>query len=365
MTRKILLLGGTGAMGVYLREYLSRQPDTQVYITSRAPQADQDNIHYLCGNAKDLVFLRETLLSVKPDAVVDFMVWNTAEFQQVCPLLVSHTRHYLFLSSYRVFAEENPLTEKSPRLLDVCKDAAYLQTDEYGLTKARQENILRQSGTHNWTILRPCITYSKARFQLGCLEADTVCLRSLQGLPVVLPAEILDKQTTMTWAGDTAQFIAKLILNPQAYTEDFNLATAEHHTWREIASYYGEILGTTLHPVGLKEYTKLFGASYQLQYDRMFNRTLDNRKVLRVTGMTQPELMPLKEGLQRELTAFKQHPVFKNYNMYLNAKMDRLCKAEGKISLRGLSLKNKICYWVFRYPALESLIRFKSVLKRQ
>ena len=147
--KKILLLGGTGAMGVYLREYLTQEPDTHVYITSRRAQTDMDAIRYLQGDAHDLAFLRTCLATVQPDAVVDFMVWNTAQFEQVCPLLLQHTKHYLFLSSYRVFAEQIPLTEKSPRLLDVCPDKTYLQTDEYGLTKARQENILRQSGRKN------------------------------------------------------------------------------------------------------------------------------------------------------------------------------------------------------------------------
>lgn len=359
--KKILLLGGTGAMGVYLRQYLTEQPDTHVYITSRSAHADTPYIHYLQGNAHEPVFLQTTLSTVKPDAVVDFMIWNTAQFEQVCPLLLQSTRHYLFLSSYRVFAEQNPLTENSPRLLDVCPDKTYLQTDEYGLTKARQENILRRSGKKNWTILRPCITYSKNRFQLGCLEAETVCFRSLQGLPVVLPEEMLDKQTTLTWAGDTARLIERLILNPQAYAQDFNLATAEHHSWREIAGYYREILGTHIQPIPLQKYINVFGPSYQLQYDRMFNRTLDNSKVLAVTGFTQAEFMPLKQGLTKELSSFQQNPVYKNVDIQLNARMDRLCHT----TITGLTAKDKLRYYLERNVISEKLLKIKRRLRRK
>ena len=363
MTRKILLLGGTGAMGVYLREYLTQEPDTQVYVTSRTPHHSSPNIHYICANAKDPTFLKEILLRLKPDAIVDFMIWNTASFAEVCPLLLQNTSHYLFLSSYRVFAEENPLTERSPRLLDVCQDEIYLKTDEYALTKARQENILRQSGKENWTILRPCITYSKNRFQLGCWEADVVCFRSLQGLPLVLPSEMLDKQTTMTWAGDTALLIAKLILNPRSYAEDFNLATAEHHTWREIAAYYADILGTHICEIPLRQYVKQFGPSYQLQYDRMFNRTLDNRKVLSVTGFSQEQMTPLKKGLVQELTSFKKNPVYKQINIVQNAQMDRLCG--GRIAFTGLSFRDILIYFSVRCQLLPVLRLVKRLIKRK
>lgn len=361
--KKILLLGGTGAMGVYLREYLAREPDTQIYITSRSVQKDIDKIHYLCGNAHDISFLEKCLFSVQPNAVVDFMIWNTAQFAKVCPLLLQHTQHYLFLSSYRVFAENNPITEKSPRLLDVCQDSTYLKTDEYALAKARQENILRQSNKKNWTILRPCITYSKNRFQLGCFEADIVVLRSLQGLPLVLPSEMLDKQTTMTWAGDTANLISKLILNKNAYGEDFNLSSAEHHTWREIATYYKEILGTSILEISLKDYYKNFGLSYQLEYDRLFNRTLDNSKILAITGMAQTQFIPLKQGLNKELTAFQQHPTYKRINITLNARMDRICHT--CISLAGFGAKDKLYYYLERYYIKDVISKIRHRLGKK
>lgn len=361
MKQKILILGGTGAMGVYLCEELFQHPDYEVYITSRSPRASRGNLHYLCGNAHHSHFLAHCLETLQPDAVVDFMIWTTAEFEAVSSMLLEHTKHYLFLSSYRVFAEQNPLTEHSARLLDVCTEAAYLQTDEYALAKARQENILRKSDKKNWTILRPCITYSKNRFQLGCLEAGVICLRSFQHLPVVIAKPMLDKQTTLTWGGDTARLIAKLILNPKAYAEDFNLSTAEHHTWREVASYYQEILGTIIQPVTLDEYISLMGGPWQTKYDRMFDRVLDNTKVLAATGYTQEQFMPLKEGLKRELTAFKQHPVFSHHEPWQNARMDRICHTA--ISLKGYSLQEKVVYYIGRYPLLAHFVPLQTAKK--
>ena len=43
------------------------------------------------------------------------------------------------------------------------------------------------------------------------------------------------------------------------------------------------------------------GVRYQLIYDRLFDRIMDNSKVLEVTGMKQSELTTLYDGLKREL----------------------------------------------------------------
>ena len=359
MKKKILLLGGTGAMGVYLQEYLQKAPETEIYITSRSKRISSKKVHYLQGNAHDFNFLEKALMDIKPDAVVDFMVWNSENFKQASSLLLKNTGHYLFLSSYRVFAEQNPLTENSPRLLDVCNDEEYLKTDEYGLTKARQEDILRKSNFSNWTILRPSITYSKNRFQFGCLEADVLCFRSLQNFPVVIPTEMLDKQTTLTWAGDTAKLICKLILSPKAYKEDFNLATAEKHTWREIADYYNEFIGTIVKEISLEEYTKIVNP-WQTKYDRMFNRTLDNSKVLNVTGIDQKDFMPLYEGLKKELTKFKQHPYFNNLNIRQNALIDNICNTN--ISLKGFVFKDVVRYKLYRHPRIIKFLKSMKIL---
>ncbi|MEO2263754.1 hypothetical protein [Dorea sp. YH-dor228] len=56
------------------------------------------------------------------------------------------------------------MTEESPRLLDVCRDADYLKTEEYALKKAKEEDFLKQKGK-NWTIVRPSITYNSERLR--------------------------------------------------------------------------------------------------------------------------------------------------------------------------------------------------------
>ena len=52
------------------------------------------------------------------------------------------------------------------------------------------------------------------------------------------------------------------------------------------------------------------GARYQLCYDRLFNRVIDNSKILRVAGLKQEELMPLRRGLEQELTSLPKDMVW-------------------------------------------------------
>lgn len=348
--KKVLLLGGTGAMGVYLSERLSHR--YEVYVTSRKCRSQCDDesvaVHFINGDAKDDDFLKRVIESVRPDGIVDFMTYTTEQFRGRVDWLLNGCEHYVFLSTYRVFAGQVPLTERSPRLLDVCTDSEYLATDEYAMTKARQEDILRKSGMKNWTIIRPAITFSKARFQFGCLEAWEVCYRSLAGYPVIMPREMMDRQATLTWANDVALMIERLLFNEKAYSEDFNVATSEHMTRREIGNIYAKEIGMTVKECSLNEYIKVIGSRYQVMYDRMFNRIVDNSKVLATTGLSQQDLTPIPLALARELQAFKKAP---RYPTFIVSRLARIDKIVGtRIPLKGLATWQKEEYLKIRYP---------------
>ena len=358
---RVLLLGGTGAIGVYLRDILAKNGHT-VYVTTRMSRHDEGLIRYIQGNAHDLPFTKRILAEIEPDVVVDFMVYGSGEFASRCETLLKGTQHYLFLSSYRVFNDDKIITEKSPRLLDTVHDEHYLKTDEYALCKARSENRLRESGIGNWTIIRPGITYSSRRFQLGCLEANTLCYRSLLGLPVVMPNLMRGKETTLTWGRDVALMISKLLLNPKAYSEDFNCATVEHHPWEYVCDIYRRILCADIRDCSIDDYIKVVGNSAQVKYDRLFDRIIDNSKVLDVTGLKQSDLKPLEDGLVNELEDFKDNPVYQYPDVVLNARIDRLLGT--RIPLNGLPLDMKLSYWGCRNRIVGFGLRTVRRLKR-
>ena len=311
---KALVLGGTGAMGLYLVPELASQGYEVRVVSWDNVVSDNPRISYVKADAKNNEYLKE-LLKEKFDVIVDFMLYSTEEFKARYDILLQNTAHYIFLSSYRVYdGGETPITENTSRLLDVSKDKDFLATEDYSLYKARQEDVLQNSKYDNWTIVRPAITYSKYRFQLVTLEAPVVVARALKGLPLVLPGEALSVQATMSWAGDVSKMFARLLFNPSAYRECFTLATAEHRTWGEIAEYYKEIIGLKYVAASTEDYLKIMGSSpgarYQLAYDRLFQRIVDNSKVLRVTGLKQADFMSLRCGLEKELSALPKNTVW-------------------------------------------------------
>lgn len=302
---RILILGGTGAMGVHVSELLA-SAGNKVMVTSRRQRAsDNPNLGYRTGSAKDPAFLTG-LLAQRWDAIIDFMVWRTAEFKERVDAFLNATSQYVFLSSYRVYADSPVICEDSPRLLDVVDDPEYLATDEYALAKARCENMLFHSGRSNWTIVRPAVTYdgTAGRFQLAVHESDAWLWRALNNIPVPLPDEILDKQATMSWGGDVARMITLLIGNKRAYGEAFTVSTGEHMTWREIADAYAKIVPLEVKDCPMGKFEQAHGNKWQIRYDRMYDRVIDNGKILAATGLTQNELTSARTGLQTQLREY-------------------------------------------------------------
>jgi len=326
--KRILLLGGTGAIGTHVAPELLRRGFSVVITSRTAHESNERGISYRQGDAKDEAFL-DTILAERFDAIIDFMIYSTDAFRARCEKLLTHTDHYVFLSSYRVYGDSGcaPITEESPRLLDSVNDPDYLKTDEYGLAKARQEDILKASAHRNYTIIRPSITYAGDRFQLGTMEANEFLVRALNGKTVVFPKEMLSKRAAMTYAGDVGKMIARLVLNEAAYGETYTAASAETVTWNNVLKMYQKILGMQVKCVPLSVYQGIVGRPWQIKYDRMLHRIIDNTKILLATGMKQSDLMPLYYGLRIELGKFVAAPHFRPVDEAMQQRFDQALAA--------------------------------------
>ena len=311
--KKILVLGGTGAMGRYAVPELLRLGFLVDVVALDEPDFTHENMTSTIANAMDDAWLEETLAKTRYDVILDFMSYKLPQFEARVQLFLDNTDQYMFLSSCRVYAnEEIPVKETSPRLLDVSKNEEYLKLgeSEYSLFKALEEDLLVKSGKKNWTIILPATTYSTGRAQLVTLEAGTFVYRALQGKPVVIPIQAKDKPATMSWAGDVGVMIARLAGKEEALGEKFIASTAEHLTWGEIAEIYRELIGVQYEWVDQEDYLKIMSKNqerispyvrYQLEYARLFDRITDNSKILAATGMKQEELTSFYDGMKMEL----------------------------------------------------------------
>lgn len=337
--KKVLIIGATGAMGTYLVPQLLKMGYAVDGVSLDDVLSNNKNLRYIKADCSNDETLKE-ILKNNYDCVIDFMVYKNPEvtFKTKMEMFLKNTKHYIYLSSYRIYSQAKELlTEQTPRLLDIAQPGKYFDSkeNEYSLYKALGEDMLKNSSFKNYTIIRPSITYSKRRFQLVTLEMDLVVARMRKNKTVILPQGAMDIDATMTWAGDSARMIANLVLNEKAFCECYTIATAEHHTWREIANYYSEIGGLRYKTVDNETYVKLWSpdfmpySTWQLEYDRLFNRRIDNSKILSVTGIKQSEFMPLKQGLKTELDNLPKDFVF--YNNPANERMDNYLKQIGEI----------------------------------
>lgn len=338
-------------MGRHLVQLLAERGD-MVSVTTRSSRQSSSNIVYIQGDAKDDIFL-DPILVRKWDVIVDFMMYSTPVFEQRIAKLIAATAQYIFLSSARVYADSvEPIQEDSHRLLDTSNDSEFLATDEYSLAKAKQEDILNQSGNKNWTIIRPYITYSEERLQLGVLEKEGWLYRALRGRTIVFSEDIATKLTTLTYGMDVAIAIRALIGEERALGQAYQITQRAAANWCEILNVYLKVLETHLGKrprvllLGLDDFSRCKRAEYQLKYDRLFNRMFDSSKVAEFVDIN--TFLPTEEGLISCLEKFLENPKFLPIDWRLEAIKDRYCNEVASLSELG-NWKQKLRYLIHRF----------------
>lgn len=311
MNKRVLVIGATGAMGRHLVPELVKLGYEVTGVSLDVQQKPVPGVKYHVGDCFDKAFL-EKLLAQKFDGIVNFMYFGKKNhWQDYMNLFLDNTDHYIFLSSCRVYADEEvPVKETSPRLWDVSKDEALLASTDYCIMKAQCEDMLWNSDYKNFTIVRPATTFSEMRYQLVTLEAKNTVGRALKGKKVIVPIQAKDKPATLCWGGDVAKMIARLMFKEEAMGEAYNVCSSESRTWGEIADYYKEICGLEAVWVDKEDYLNILysdkltlGNRWQLEYARLFHRITDNSKMLAVTGLKQSDFMTLKDALKMMIDA--------------------------------------------------------------
>lgn len=364
---KILLLGGTGAMGKYLNNFYSACNENEVYITSRKKRvSEKSNVHYIEGNAKSLEFLK-LLAQKKWDIIVDFMIYSEQEFKERIYFLLDITERYIFLSSARVYAlSDGVLNEESDRLLDVCKDKKYIVTNEYALEKAREENVLFESGKMNWTIIRPYVTYDGYRLQLGIYEKENWLYRVLHGRTLVVTDDIMDNITTLTYGEDVAHIIYNVSLSEKGKGQVVQAVSPNFIQWENVLETYRRCLlklsDTELKVKRVKSINCLneVFSRYQLKYDRLGKRLFNSSKA---ESYGEINWTSIEDGVESSLDIFINKPEWKDINWKSEALMDKIT-GEKTDKSEMPDLKTRLVYWIYRYTPYSKLVYSLKRLKR-
>lgn len=354
---KILMLGGTGAMGSCLSDLLLGKKEYEIWITSRKPRSSFGNIEFICGDAHNIEFIESVLNNKYFDVIVDFMQYDYSDFIEHINIFLPKTFQYIYFSSSRVYADNygKKICERHSRLYDVCEDKDFIESNEYAILKAKEENALINSHHKNWTIIRPYITYNDHRLQLGVFEKEEWLYRALKGRSILFPASLENKLTTLTSGKDVAKILYYIIGNKDALSEVYQIASDKALTWGEVLSIYvsalEEIIGGEIKVK--KDYNQdkvaiIKGNAYQLKYDRMYDRKFDSSKILGYLG-DDFDFIVAEDGLRESIQNFMKGD---QQFGYISGKMEAVFDiiANEYTPLKDIpGVKEKIKYLITRF----------------
>ena len=309
MQKRVLLIAGGGTLGTYTANELIAKGCMVDVLCPEDKVSDSDMLNFHKGFGTKEV-LEQLFAANHYDGIVNFIHYdNISEYKSIHPLLISNTDHLIFLSSYRVYAdEEHPVKESSPRIFDITENNDYFTKEDYSCPKALAENYLfsERQGEH-WTIVRPVISFSKWRMDMYTYSGKTL----LENKILTMPEFAKNVHAGIDWAGNSGKLIAGLLFKTEAFGNAYTVSSAQNLTWGEVAEIYTEILGIKFEWVDervfLENNTKLltYPNKWLYIYDRKYDRIMDNSAILSVTGLSDNDFLPIKEGIKIELEKIK------------------------------------------------------------
>lgn len=305
--KRVLLIAGGGTLGRYTAAELLRLGCYVDIICLEDNVSDNKKLCYYKGYAK-LEYLEDFLKDRHYDGIVNFIHYEDVnKYKPVHKLLSENTDHLIFLSSYRVYADlEHPITETSPTLYDTINDEVFLENEKYAVPKSKAELFLRnESSTKNWTIVRPVISFSDKRLDIVVRSGRQVIELAKQGKVITLPKETKNLTAGLDWAGNSGKLIANLLFKEKTFGEAYTISTAQNLKWSDVSDIYSELLNAKFKWIDLNEYVEndenIKNNPWILKYDRLFDRKIDNKKVLEATGLKKEDFVSIRNGIKIEL----------------------------------------------------------------
>ena len=308
--KRVLLMAGGGTLGTYTARELLRLGAHVDVICSEEKVSDHPKLTFIQSLVTDEL-MQELFAKTHYDGIVNFLHYPDEEkYKRVHPFLMKNTDHLIFLSSYRVYAnEQHPVTETAPRLHEAFAVEGLLEQDTYGIKKARCEDYLfGERKGENWTVVRPVISFSSRRLDILMNSGTSVLKKAENGKPLLLPASVKAFGAGLDWAGNSGKLIANLLFKKDAIGEAFTVYSGHGMTWGEVADAYAAETGVRVEWVSDDAYIQTLSAHWEKPgfrimwyYDRTFNRDIDSSKILSVTGLKKDDFATVREGIRAEL----------------------------------------------------------------
>ncbi len=237
---RILIMGGTRFIGVYLTKELVQQGHEVVLFNRGNKPAPIENIKQIHGDRKDTQQLKEALASEKFDAVFDNNGRELSDTQPLVEIFNHQVKHFVYVSSAGVYL-------KSDQMPHIEGDKVDPNSRHKG--KFATENYLETSGIP-WTSIRPTYIYGSQNY--NDLEAWFFD-RIVRNRPIPIPGNGLHF-TQFGHVQDLVKAMAAVLDNEKSIGQIYNISGERYVTFDGLAKACAIAVGKSPDEVNIVHY---------------------------------------------------------------------------------------------------------------
>ncbi len=237
---RILVMGGTRFIGVYLTKVLVEQGHEVVLFNRGNNPPPVEGVSQIIGDRKDAAQLKTKLAGSSFDAVFDNNGRELSDTQPLVEIFSDKIQHFVYVSSAGVYlkSEQMPHREGDP-----------VDPKSRHKGKHHTEDYLAKSSLP-WTSIRPTYIYGAKNY--NDLEAWFFD-RLVRNRPILIPGEGLHI-TQFGHVEDLANAMAAVLGNSQAVGQIYNVSGDRYVTFKGLALACAEAVGKSAEEVQIVYY---------------------------------------------------------------------------------------------------------------
>ncbi|MGB6168019.1 MAG: NAD-dependent epimerase/dehydratase family protein [Geitlerinemataceae cyanobacterium] len=237
---RILIMGGTRFIGVYLTKILVDRGHDVVLFTRGKKPAPVEKVSQIHGDRTDATQLKEKLSGERFDAVFDNNGRELSDTQPLAEIFQGNIQHFIYVSSAGVYL-------KSDRMPHIEGDAVDPKSRHKG--KFETETYLQEAGLP-FTSIRPVYIYGPQNY--NPLEAWFFD-RIVRDRPIPIPGHG-QHMTQLGHCADLANAMAAVLGNPKAIGQIYNISGDRYITFDGLAKACAEAAGKSPDTLNLVHY---------------------------------------------------------------------------------------------------------------
>jgi len=226
---RVLIMGGTRFIGVYLTKILVEQGHEVVLFNRGNKPAPVEGVQQIIGDRQDPTQLKEKLAQESFDAVFDNNGRELSDTQPLAEIFSGRIQHFVYVSSAGVYLPSYQL----PHLESDAVDPKSRHRGKY-----ETEAYLESSGLP-WTSIRPTYIYGPQNY--NDLEAWFFD-RLVRDRPILIPENGLHI-TQLGHVADLASAMAAVLGNQKAIGQIYNVSGDRYVTFDGLAYACAEAIG--------------------------------------------------------------------------------------------------------------------------